>query len=168
MIKRALDAGVKVAAYTRNPLWWKVGITACAPYVDKLQFFCLDIEEDPGVGVTREMVDGVKAMGVRPVIYSAGYIWPKIMGNDALSFSDVPLWDAQAGSPTLMDPKTYTPNVSQPKPREYGGWNVPGNMRVGIQQTNDTVYNGINIDINSFSADFLAVWAITSAAVAVG
>jgi len=31
---------------------------------------------------------------------------------------------------------------------------VTGNMRIGIQQTFETVYNGKNIDIDSWSADF--------------
>ena len=54
-----------------------------------------------------------------------------------------------------MNPATYTPNVLQPKPVAYGGWNVATNMRIGIQQTFETVYQGKHIDINSFSADFL-------------
>ena len=53
-----------------------------------------------------------------------------------------------------MNPKMYAPDVLYPnKPVAYGGWNVTGNMRIGIQQTFETVLNGIN-DINSFSANF--------------
>jgi hypothetical protein len=137
----ALDAGLKIAAYTRNPNWWRVGIEACAPYIGQLQFFCLDIEIDPGIPVTRTMVDGVRAMGVRPVIYSGSGMWPKIMSNDT-SFADLPLWDAAHGSPG---------------PVPYGGWNTPDNMRVGVQQTEGAYFNGVEINISSFSAGFLGL-----------
>lgn len=155
MCKYALDAGLMIACYTRNPHWYAAGIEACAPYIDQLQFFALDIETDPGVKVTQAMVNAVERLGVRPVIYSGAGMWPGIMGKST-AFADVPLWDTNAGDATSMDPKAYTPNVLVPKPIPYGGWNATGNMRIGIQQTFETVYNGINIDINSFDADFLS------------
>jgi hypothetical protein len=155
LFKYALDAGLKVGLYSRNPNWWKAAINAVGTYKNQLQFFALDIETDPGVPVTRAMVDGVKAMGVRPIIYSGYGMWPGIMGGNNTSFKDVPLWDTNAGGATSMNPKTYTPNVLQPKPVAYGGWNVAGNMRIGIQQTFETVYNNKRIDIDSWSADFL-------------
>jgi hypothetical protein len=52
---------------------------------------------------------------------------------------------------------SYTPNFLTPKPVAYGGWNTSNNLRIGVQQTFETIYNGINIDINSFAADFLTV-----------
>jgi hypothetical protein len=139
MLGWALDAGLKIAAYTRNPNWWRTGIEACAPHIGALQFFCLDIEIDPGVPVNRAMVDGVQSMGVRPLIYSGAAMWPKIMGNDT-SFADLPLWDADH-------------DRSGPVP--YGGWNTPNNMRVGVQYTEEANFNGVNINISDFSADFL-------------
>jgi hypothetical protein len=69
-LKLALDAGMMVAAYSRNPALWAAAIQACSPYEDKLQFFCLDIETDPGVPVTQAMVQGVTNLGVRPLIYT--------------------------------------------------------------------------------------------------
>ncbi|OBA72606.1 hypothetical protein A5641_08060 [Mycobacterium sp. 1554424.7] len=149
----ALGAGLKIAAYTRNPQWWRTGISACAPYVDRLQFFCLDIETNPGVPPTRAMVDGVRGMGVRPVIYSNWSEWPKVMGDDT-SFADLPLWDAETHD-AHWDPATYTPTLAVPAPVAYGGWNVPHNVRVGLQQTEDAYLGEVNINISSFAADFL-------------
>jgi hypothetical protein len=157
LCKLALDAGLKIAVYTRDPRWYAAGINACKPYVNRLQFFALDIESDPGVAVTRAMVNAVPAMGVRPVIYSGYGMWPQIMGATNTSFADVPLWDTNAGSATSMNPVSYTPNFLTPKPVAYGGWNTSNNLRIGVQQTFETIYNGINIDINSFAADFLTV-----------
>jgi hypothetical protein len=155
LFKYALDAGLKVAAYSRDPRWWNAAINAVGSYKSQLQFFALDIETNPGIPVTRSMVDGVKAMGVCPIIYSGSGMWPGIMGAETTNFKDVPLWDTHAVGVTSMNPKTYTPNVLQPKPVPYGGWNVAGTMRIGIQQTFETLYNGKRIDIDSWSADFL-------------
>ena len=66
-LKLALDAGLMVAAYARNPSWWSTAIQACSPYSDKLQFFCLDVESHPGVPVTQAMVDGVGKLGVATI-----------------------------------------------------------------------------------------------------
>ena len=153
-LELALDAGLKIAAYTRDPSWWKVGIEACAPYIDQLQFFCLDIESDPGVPVTRAMVDGVKSMGVRPVIYSNWSVWPLIMGADNEDFADLPLWDADTQG-AHWDPATFTPTLTTPKPVLYGGWNTPPTMHIGLQQTENAYFNGVSVDISSFSADYL-------------
>ena len=133
----ALDAGLRVAAYTRNPNWWRAGIEACGPHVGALSFFALDIETSPGVPVTRSMVDGVRGMGVQPVIYSGAHMWPAIMGNDT-SFSDIPLWDARHGGGGFVP---------------YGGWSGP----VGTQLTEESSLNGVPIDIDSFSASFLGL-----------
>lgn len=152
-IKRALDAGLMVAAYTRDPRWWHTGIQACAPYIDRLQFFCLDIETDPGVPVTRAMVDGVRALGVRPLIYSGWGMWPSIMHNST-AFADVPLWDVDAEGAHW--PIGFGPTLDDPKPVTYGGWNTAANPRVGLQQTWDLIYQGINVDLSSFSAAFLS------------
>ena len=135
----ALDAGLMIAAYTRNPNFWRVGIEACGPHIGALQFFCLDVEIDPGVPVTHAMVDGVQSMGVRPLIYSSVGMWPLVMGNDT-SFAHLPLWDAAHG------------NLN---PMPYGGWNTPENMRVGVQTTEGASFNGVEINLSTFSAGFL-------------
>lgn len=149
----ALDAGLKVAAYSRDPRLWRIAINACRPYINKLQFFCLDVETDPGVAVTREMVDGVKSMGIRPLIYSGWGMWPDIMGKST-EFADLPLWDVDAEN-ARWDALTYVPSLIDPKPVAYGGWNTPDNPRVGVQQTWDARLNGIDIDVCSFAASFL-------------
>jgi hypothetical protein len=142
-----------IAAYTRNPNWWSNGIKACAPYVDKLQFFCLDIETDPGVRVTAAMVQGVTALGVRSVIYSGYGMWPEVMGGDVTSFSAVPLWDTNVVGSV---PLSFAPNIGSPPPVQYGGWNTAANPRVGIQQGFDVSLNGVVVDVSSFSLAFLA------------
>jgi hypothetical protein len=153
-LKMALDAGMMIAAYTRNPSWWRNGIRACAPYVDKLQFFCLDIETNPGVRVTETMVRGVTALGVRPVIYSGYGMWPEVMGGDVTSFRAVPLWDTDV---TGAVPAGFTPNLNSPAPVQYGGWNTSANPRVGIQQGFDVNLDGVIVDVSSFSSAFLTV-----------
>ena len=155
LFRYALDAGLKVGIYTRNPNWWRAGILACGSYVNKLQFFAIDVETDPGVPATQAMVDGIRNMGVRPIIYSGYGMWPGIMGQNNSAFSSLALWDTNAGGATSMNPKTYTPDFKKPTPVPYGGWNTSGNMRVGIQQTFETVYNNKRIDIDSWSADDL-------------
>ena len=66
----ALNAGLRVAGYSRDPSFWQEGIRAFGPYADDLEFFSLDIEVHPGVPATRAMVNGIATMGVQPVIYS--------------------------------------------------------------------------------------------------
>lgn len=149
-LKMALDAGLKIAVYTRDASCWEAGIKAAGPYMSQLQFFALDVE--PGSSpVTRAMVDGVRGLGVRPVIYSGSGMWPGLM-NNSTAFSDVPLWDANASN---INYASWTANYLAPAPVQYGGWNTTGTMRVGIQQKFEHTLNGINVDLNSFSASFL-------------
>ncbi len=151
-LQMAIDAGLKIAAYTRDPRCWKQGILATQPYVDQLQFFALDIEKKPGIPVTREMVDGVKSLGVRPVIYTGAGMWDSVQANLDKNFSDVPLWDTNVGD---FDYKTWTADYLQPAPVAYGGWNTPVNMRIGVQQQFEYKLNGVNVDLNSFRSSFL-------------
>lgn len=150
----ALDAGLKIAVYTRDPNCWENGILAAGPYKDMLQFFALDVETDPGVAATREMVDGIKAMGVRPVMYTGSGIWGGIQGSAANDFSDVPLWDTNTSS---FDYAGWQANYLAPTPVAYGGWNTPGSMRIGVQQQFEYSLNGINANLSSFDASFLTV-----------
>jgi hypothetical protein len=151
-LKMALDAGLKIAVYTRNPSCWQGGINAAGPYISQLQFFAIDVETDPGVPATRAMVDGVKAMGVRPVLYSGSGMWPGVMGGNVTSFSDVPLWDTNAQT---INYATWVANVLTPTPEQYGGWNTSSTMRIGIQQMFEYNLNGIAVDLNSFNSAFL-------------
>lgn len=150
----ALDAGLKIAVYTRDPSCWEGGIEAVGPYRDQLQFFALDVESDPGTPVTRVMVDGIKAMGVRPVIYSGSGMWPDIQGSTADDFADVPLWDTNTSN---FDYATWQPNYLAPNPIAYGGWNTADTMRIGTQQQFEYELNGVAVDLNSFDASFLTV-----------
>jgi hypothetical protein len=152
-IKMALDAGLAVAVYTRDPRCWRSGIRAARPYVDQLQFFALDVETDPGVRVTRAMVDGVRKLGVRPVIYSGWGMWANVMGRGSSSFSDVPLWDTDTSSPP--DISNWSPDLSSPTPVAYGGWNTRVTMRKGVQQAFEVKVDGVAVDLNSFDASFL-------------
>jgi hypothetical protein len=149
-LKMALDAGLKIAVYTRDASCWQGGINAAGPYAAQLQFFALDVE--PGSpAVTRQMVDGVRGMGVRPVIYSGSGMWPDLMSNST-AFSDVPLWDTNTSN---LNYSTWTADYLAPAPVQYGGWNTASTMRIGIQQKFEHSLNGVPVDLNSFNASFL-------------
>ncbi|WP_166872567.1 hypothetical protein [Salinibacterium sp. ZJ450] len=149
-LKMALNAGLMIAVYTRDPRCWEGGIVAAGPYRSQLQFFAIDVEPG-GAQVTREMIDGVKRMGVRPVIYSGSGMWPEEM-QYSIAFTDVPLWDAASGP---IDYDTWEADFESPKPDRFGGWNTPLTMRIGVQQAFEHELNGIYVDLNSFDATFL-------------
>ncbi|CAN7491757.1 hypothetical protein [Arthrobacter sp. LjRoot14] len=149
-LKMALDGGLKIAVYTRDASCWQGGISAAGPYTAQLQFFALDVE--PGSPpVTRDMVEGVRSMGVRPVIYSGSGMWPGLMGNST-AFADVPLWDTNTSN---LNYSTWTADHLAPAPVQYGGWNTDATMRIGIQQKFEHSLNGVPVDLNSFDAAFL-------------
>jgi hypothetical protein len=148
----AVKAGLKIAVYTRNPACWENGILAAGAYRSKLQFFAIDIETDPGVPATLAMVAGIKAMGVRPVIYSGSGMWDNVMGESADKFSGIPLWDCDAQSHAHSE---WKGNVLFPPPVRYGGWNTASNMRIGVQQRFEYSMNGVAVDLNSFDESFL-------------
>jgi len=149
-LQMALDAGLTIAAYTRNPACWQAGIAATGPYSARLQFFALDIETG-GPPLTRDMITGVQGLGVRPVIYSGAAMWPLLMGATT-EFSDVALWDTATGP---LDYPSWTADVLAPEPVPYGGWNSPENMRIGVQQEFERTLNGVRVDLDSFDAAFL-------------
>lgn len=149
--KMALDAGLKIASYTRNPECYKEGIEALGPLQNKLQFFALDIETDPGIPVTRTMVDGIRALGVRPVIYTGSGMWPTIMSGSE-EFSDVALWDTDTSTFPYNE---WRIDFMHPAPVVYGGWNTIDTIRVGIQQQFEYKLSGILVDLNSFDKSFL-------------
>lgn len=149
----ALAAGLKVAGYVRDPDNWAAGIDACGPYATRLQFFAIDIETDPGKPATRAMVDGIKAKGVRPVMYSGSGMWGPIMGSAANDFADVPLWDTNANP--AVDPATWAPDINSPTPVAYGGWNTVGNPRIMVQQRFEATVGGVLVDLNTVQASFL-------------
>lgn len=151
-LKMALDAGLKIAVYTRDPRCWQGGIAAAGPYAGQLQFFALDVETDPGIPVTPTMVDGVRSLGVRPVIYTGSGMWPTIMSGSS-AFSGVALWDTDVRPGFSLS--TWTPNVLAPAPTVYGGWNTAANPRVLVQQAFEVVVNGIPVDVNSVASSFL-------------
>jgi hypothetical protein len=148
----ALEAGLKVAAYTRDPQCWREGILAAGPYIKDLQFFALDIETDPGVSVTRAMTDGIKDMGVRPVIYSGSQMWDDVQHGSTENFSDIPLWDTNT---TSFDYSSWQADYLSPTPVKYGGWNTSSTMRIGVQQQFEYNLNGVRVDLNSFNSQFL-------------
>jgi hypothetical protein len=151
-IQEALAAGLKVAAYTRNPDCWQNGILAAGPYQNQLQFFALDIETDPGIPATHAMVNDVKALDVRPVIYTGAADWPRIEGSQTKAFSNLPLWEFN-NSKFSFD--SWQANYLSPTPVAFGGWNTVINMRAGVQQQIEYPLNGVHVDLDSFDATFL-------------
>jgi hypothetical protein len=151
-LKLALAAGLKVAAYTRDPRCWREGIEAAGPYARRLQFFALDVETDPGVAVTHEMVEGVTSMGVRPMIYTGSGMWPGIMGSTT-AFAGVPLWDTDTRR--VLSLRAWAPSFLSPAPVSYAGWNTPSTMRRGVQQAFEVKIDGVAVDLSSFDATFL-------------
>lgn len=149
----ALSVGLKIAVYTRDLRCFQGGIEAAGPYTSQLQFFALDVETDPGISVTRALVNGVTALGVRPVIYTGSGMWSQVQGGNAASFADVPLWDTAASG--NVRPSTWKPSLVAPAPVAYGGWNTPANPRVMVQQALNVSVNGVVVDLDSVSAAFL-------------
>ncbi|MEC5150182.1 hypothetical protein [Cryobacterium sp. GrIS_2_6] len=153
----AIDAGLAIAAYTRDPRCWQEGIAATGSFRIRLQFFALDIETG-GPPLTRDMITGVQSTGVRPVVYTGARMWDDIMGAGTTEFSDVALWDAvpvQPGSTALAGLPDDPVDLLSPPPIPFGGWNASGNLRVGVQQHFERVFNGVNIDVNTFARSFL-------------
>jgi hypothetical protein len=153
----ALDAGLAIAAYTRDPSCWREGITATGSFRTRLQFFALDIETG-GPPLTRDMVTGVQSAGVRPVVYSGTVMWQEIMGAGNAEFSDVALWDAvpaPPGSTAVPGLPDDPADLLSPAPVPFGGWNETENLRVGVQQHFERVFNGVNIDVDTFAKSFL-------------
>lgn len=151
-IKMALNAGLKIAAYTRDPQCWREGILATGAYAKDLQFFALDAETEPGIAVSRAMVEGITRMGVRPVIYTGSGMWNDVQHGSTEDFSDVPLWDTDT---TNFDYSKWRANYLSPSPVKYGGWNTSLTMRIGVQQQFEYTLNGVNVDLNSFDSKFL-------------
>ena len=148
----ALDAGIKIAIYTRDPRCWSGGIDAAGSLASRLQFFALDVEADPDVRVTQAMVSGVRARGIRPVIYSGSGMWSSVMGGNVTAFSGIPLWETNARN---ISPSTWTPNTNAPTPVAFGGWNTLTNPRAIVQQAFEVNIAGVKVDINSVRQDFL-------------
>ena len=151
-LKMALEAGLKVAVYTRDPRCWREGILAAGGYATDLQFFALDAETHPGIPISRAMVDGVRHLGVRPVIYTGAAMWSDVQNGSTEDFSDVPLWDADTATFSYSE---WQANYLSPSPVTYAGWNTPKTMRVGVQQQFEYSLNGVNVDLNSFDSKFL-------------
>jgi len=98
-LAQARDAaaeGLKVAAYVWPPnavmdntvvtyLW------AIQDVADGLAFVALDVES--GAPVSREHIDRLRALELRPVIYSSPGEWSKVMRNTD-AFKDVAYWEA--------------------------------------------------------------------------
>ena len=160
-IQYAINAGMTVGVYNRNPECWHSGLTGLGSELKNVKFYVLDIETDPGIAPTTAMVNGVKALGVTPIIYSGAGMWPGITGNST-AFSNLPLQDTNVtGSVTYAN---WKPSLLTPTPQSYGGWNVLNNtsptgytnLRVAIQQSFGTTLFGQSVDLDSFSAAWIA------------
>jgi hypothetical protein len=159
-VRMALQSGLMVAGYTRQPGDWQAGIEAFGPYADDIRFFVLDIEDtgytedEPGQAPTREMVDGICAMGVRPVLYTGKAMWERKMGTST-EFADVPLWDTDVREGITYENQVVS--LDSPPPQPYGGWNTTDNRRIGVQQAFDVVIDGVPVDLNTFNLRFLEI-----------
>jgi hypothetical protein len=78
-------------------------------------------------------------------------MWPQLM-NNSTAFSDVPLWDTNTQN---INYNRWRANYLSPTPVQYGGWNGPSTMRVGVQQKFNQSLNGVVVDLDSFDATFL-------------
>lgn len=152
---RALKAGLKIGLYTRDPRHWAAGLDAAGDYISQLQFFALDVESDPGIPVTQAMIDGVVARGARPLIYGGFWTWDGIQGSTKNDFSRYPLWDTNDNQGLDYNVWKSEPDYLSAPPAPYGGWNVPGNYRVGSQQKFDVIIDGVLTDLNSFDESWL-------------
>lgn len=140
---KALEAGLWIGLYGRSVEYWNAAIDNAGSYKPNLKFYLLDVEtEDVGTHVlTRAMVDGVRAKGVKPVIYSSSSMWNTIMSSSQ-AFSDVPLLDYinyGSGWPTVLP----TPN--------YGGWQE----RIGAQLRLAVSADAIDIDECLIKREFI-------------
>lgn len=153
-LQRAVDAGLWVGLYGRPVTHWKEALEVVDPvFRDQLKFFIVDVEDEPGgvYPVKREYIDGVRAMGVRPLMYSGKWLWQNVMGTDR-SFSDVPLFEFagdRTGWPESMD---------EPPIDQFGGWNEsPETLRVAQQVRMLAGYyiDGTLIDDDAFDSDWL-------------
>lgn len=156
----ALTAGLKVAAYSRDPSLWSIGIGACAPYTAHLQFWAVDIEPST-VGATYPYtttnVDaylaGATGLGVRPVIFSGWWAWvPGVVGTIGSAYSAVPLWDGE-DDVTSSWKSSFTPSLAVPTFVPFGGWTT----RIGVEQCLSITLNGHIVDACSFDPSFLTV-----------
>lgn len=152
--RRALNAGLWIGAYGRPVSRVTEALDTIAPEVRaQLKFFELDVEpEEDGVHpVKRWYVDGVKARGLRPMIYSGRGMWGDVMG-DSTAFSDVPLWEFAA------DIEGWPKSITEAPINRFGGWNVPGNYRKGwqIRMLGElTVIDGYPVDENVFDRQWI-------------
>lgn len=159
-IQYALNAGFKIGIYNRNPECWHNGIAGLGKYVADVKFYVLDIETDPGIQPTTAMVNGVKAFGITPIIYSGAGMWPAIMGNST-AFASLPLQDTEVTGDVTYG--NWAPSLINPAPQSYGGWNIRDstsptgykNLRVATQQSFNTQLFGQSVDLDSFNEKWI-------------
>jgi hypothetical protein len=159
-IQDAINAGLDIAVYTRNPGCLTAAITGLSSTQRQdLSFAVLDIETDPSVPPSESLVSDVKALGVTPVFYSYQSAWESITGNTtaydgyALQDGEVPDWNATFPAP---HPPGYPSLVTMPDP--YGGWSGYADIEqqqcctdvAGIRRSSDQV------DLDSVNAAWLA------------
>lgn len=155
-LERALSAGMWVAAYGRPVSRWREALSHVpAELREQLRFFALDVELEPGGQhhpMKAEYADGVaNVFGVRPVIYTGWGMWGDVMGYENSSFGDIPLWDFSGDR--FHWPATLLEEGLVP----FGGWNGPGNHRVGwqIQMQSPAQVHGVWADRDLFSRAFI-------------
>lgn len=154
-LEQALNAGMWIAAYGRPVSSWREALGHLPRDLrEQLKFFALDVEPEPGRDhrLQQEYADGVEGeFGVRPLVYTGWGMWGDVMGSGNGDFAHLPLWDFAGDRFDWPEEMTEEPLV------EYGGWNVPGNYRVGwqVQMQQPAWLNGVNIDRDLFSREFI-------------
>ena len=127
----ARTAGLRIALTTKDPRWWSEAITAAGSEAAHLQFFALNATLNVNRRITAAMVDGITALGVRPMIFTGWGMYPQIMGKTHTQFFSTFLWDTQS--------ITFRP---------YNGWT----SRVANQGQMDYNLNGVLVDLSDFDS----------------
>ncbi len=141
----ALFAGMDIFVYYAPP----VGVLQDQPGAFDSGVVWLDVEA--GYAVRANQVDWAKRFGL-PGIYTSFSAWNEAMGASQ-EFSGLPLWDAYY----MQNKQTWTgwwpENLTGGL--KYGGWNTPGNLRVGWQFAGDVTVEGRNCDLSVFSKEWI-------------
>jgi hypothetical protein len=142
--------GLLIAGYGSLPTGAQEGVSHATHTIetvrpstwDRLRFAATDVELN-GIanGAIRQMLDGLKAAGKAPLVYTSLSCWRDKQGNPSAGFEDAKLWNASwNGSPDgpLL-------------PARYGPWAEA----VGRQWSGGVYLEEAYVDRNTFVAEFI-------------
>ncbi len=148
----ALAAGMKAAAYVWPPEDWSSAIHHIGADKRHLAFLALDIEA--GRGVAEAHLEGVRAQGLKAVIYTNPNDWQNIMGG-TLDFSHEALWLARYHW-RAPEGQLYALRWDITIDRAFGNYSAVGGWRrdtsklAGWQFTGTTKFRLETLDLNLF------------------